>query len=140
MTDGRLIELRLKGAEVADYSQILVMVDAVEVLIDGRPARFELREEVINLAQVTHAWKVGTFRLPDAAREVEIALRFGPTAGTIGNAGAGTIDLRTAPLRFHSASGHLRFNQHAVVHLDVARSLVSRDTHPLLLPNFSVHY
>ena len=26
--DGRLIELRLRGADVADYSQILVMVDA----------------------------------------------------------------------------------------------------------------
>lgn len=139
-TDAIPIELRLKGEDIAHYTEILVLVPAVEILIDGRPVHFELRDEVFDLAQVSHAWKLGTFWLPDGAREVEMSVRFGPTAGTKSGPTAGTIDLRAAPMRFHVQSGLLRYNKHAVVHLNVEHSLVGEGAHPLLLPNFSVHY
>src|SRR5690606_10260877 len=101
------------------------------------------------------AWRLGSFRLPKTAAEVEVRVRFGPTAGTMATPSAdttlpdagttppnipGTINLRAAPLSFHVPAGHLRHNAHGVVHLDLKRSLVGAGENPLLLPVFSVQY
>lgn len=139
-TEGREVELRLRGVGPGDYTEVLAMIHKVEVLIDGRPTRFELREEVINLANPAHAWLLGSFRLPDTITDVSVSIGFGPTAGTQSPTGPSAIDLRAGPMQFHAPAGHLRFNAHAVVELELQRSLVAGSEYPLLLPNFSVRY
>ncbi|HLT30153.1 MAG TPA: hypothetical protein VK013_08915 [Myxococcaceae bacterium] len=132
--------LRLQGIGIGAYTAVLGQIRSVEVRVDGVEQEVRLERGSVDLARTGHAWKLATFTIPDGAREVSVALRFDDFGGYESSAGAGMVDLRVPPLRFSAPAENFIEHRHAVVHLDVARSLLDRGEGRLLLPSFQVHY
>lgn len=132
--------LRLQGIDPGAYTALLGQVRSIEIHADGVEREVRLERSRVDLARAGHAWKLATFTIPEGAREVSVSLRFDDFGGYESAEGAGMVDLRVAPLRFTAPAEWFVEHGHAVVHLEVARSLLPRGEGRLLLPSFQVHY
>lgn len=132
--------LRLQGTDIGAYRAVLAQVRDARVLVDGRPVDVELAGLVMNLARSEHAWPIGTFALPKDAQRVEIQIWFDDEGGYETDVSAGVLDLRIPPLRFDAPASSFAEHSHAVVHLNLNRSLKAQKRDLLLLPDFQVHY
>ena len=132
--------LRLRGVDTGAYTAVLGQIRSIEVMVDGVEQEVRLERGLVDLARAGHAWKVGTFTIPDGAKEVSVSLRFDDFGGFESAEGNGMVDLRVPPLRFSAPAESFVEHRHAVLHVDVQRSLLARGEGRLLLPSFQVHY
>jgi len=130
----------LKGTDAEAFRSVLAQISGARVLVDGKPVDVQLTGGVLELARSGHAWSVGTFALPEGAQRVEVALTFDDYGGYETDAAAGVVNLRIPALRFDAPASYFGEHSHAVVHLNLARSLKPQGRELLMMPDFQIHY
>lgn len=140
-TPGTRMELRLLGMSVQEGSTLLVGVRELRVTHAGQALPVEVAKLPMDLANGQHAWLAGTFHVPEGARTVQVTLVLDTDGGFEDASGSGEVDVRGAPLRFEAPVKLLNTRRRAVVHLDVARSLLDGGPErKVLLPQYGVYY
>lgn len=132
--------LRLRGVDLGAYTTLLGQVRAVEVEADGVRRDVRLEGKVFDLARSEHAWKLATFSIPEDAENVSVTLRFDNFGGWETADAAGFVDLRFAPVRFSAPAAWFSEHGHAVVDMELTRSLRDVGLGRLLMPSFQVRY
>jgi hypothetical protein len=125
-TQGSL-EVRLLGANPGSLYAVYAEVKELEVTAAGKPVRSYLGQHDINLANVDHAWLLGTFSPPTDAQSVHIKVvldDYGAWETLTGS--AGYLDARNTAIEFDAPVRWLAERGHATVKLDLSRSLVKR--------------
>ena len=140
--EGTRTALRIKGVDIGNYSALLAQVRDARVLVDGRRIDVEVDGDFVDLARDGHAWTVGTFALPAGAKQVEVELEFDDYGGFQTDSAAGMVNLRVPNVRFVAPAAYFAEHSHAVLHLNLNRSLQALDRagELQLLPDFQVHY
>lgn len=136
-------ELKLKGVDLGAYRAMNVRVGDAKVMVDGRPVDVSFSADFVDLAaNANHAFTIGTFALPVDAERVQVELSFTDLGTFQSDAREGTVDLGVPPLQFEVPASYFAEHSHAVVHLNLARSLKSFEGEEqlLLLPDFQVHF
>jgi hypothetical protein len=135
------MELRLLGTQAQEGSTLLVSIRELRVTHAGRALPVEVARQPLDLANGQHAWLAGTFQVPEGADTVQVTLVLDTDGGFEDASGSGEVDVRGAPLRFEAPVKLLNTRRRAVVHLDVARSLLDGGAErKVLLPQFGVYY
>jgi hypothetical protein len=134
-------ELRLLGVDQGAFDSARVKVKSVEAIASGTALQVSGLVDGIDLGVPTQAWLLGTFTVPPAADAVEVKVVFEDAGAFDAGAAHGTIDsgctviVATLPVKLLALRGH------AVVHLDVARSVVRiHDAAALLVPQFELAF
>jgi hypothetical protein len=134
-------ELRLLGVDQAAFTSARVKVKSVEAIASGAALDVSGLVDGIDLGVPSQAWLLGTFTVPASADAVEVKVVFEDAGAFDAGAAHGTIDsgctaiVATLPVKLLALRGH------AVVHLDVARSLVRlKDDAAMLVPQFEIAY
>jgi hypothetical protein len=135
-------ELRVRGSDTQGGS-VFLKVREVEVTLNGRSLAVQAsRMGVLDLGNTAQAWLLGTFEVPTSAEAVHVRIRFDDYGAFQGGAsGAGSVDARTRAIEFDAPVQSLALRGHAVVQLDVQRSLLPTAAgRGLLLPVVKVQY
>lgn len=134
-------ELRIQGDD-AQGEHVLLRVTQAEVTLYGRRLLVtQPRQDVLDLGNTDQAWLLGTFQVPSTVDTVHVRLSFDDFGGYEGPAGAGALDTRTRAIEFDAPVSSLALRGHAVVHLNLARSIVPEGSgRGLLLPVVKVEY
>jgi hypothetical protein len=131
--------LRLLGANnVANaFAAAVVPIERVEITVDGQAWPFEAGVTEADLANGTQAWRLATFDMPNLASTVDVRVTF----GAMGRLAAPSPDdagpaFATAgrPVHFAFKASELAARRHAVLVLDVDRSVVLDGAAFVLLP------
>ncbi|MBJ6760626.1 hypothetical protein JGU66_07610 [Myxococcaceae bacterium JPH2] len=141
-------EVRILGTSAKKFQGAFINVDSMTVTANGTPLPVEMKSTVMDLARTDHAFLVGLFTLPPGTDSAQVVIRldeFGGFDGANGPSGvsgpSGALDVRTAPIRFEVTRALLTPRRHAVVQVDLSRSVVSqRAGDTLLLPSTVVAY
>lgn len=135
------MELRLLGTHAEEGSTLLLGVRELRVTHEGRTLTSEVTKQPVDLANGQHAWLAGTFQVPEGVDTVQVTLVLDTDGGFEDASGSGEVDVRGAPLRFEAPVKLLNTRRRAVVHLDVARSLLDGGAErKVLLPQYGVYY
>lgn len=138
---GTRMELRLLGTHAQEGSTLLVGVRELRVTYAGQALPVEVAKLPMDLSHGQHAWLAGTFHVPEGADTVRVTLVLDTDGGFEDASGSGEVDVRGAPLRFEAPVKLLNTRRRAVVHLDVARSLLDGGAErKVLLPQYGVYY
>jgi hypothetical protein len=135
-------ELRVQGDD-ASGGTLLLKVREAEVTLNGRTLLLQRsRVGVLDLGNTAQAWLLGTFEVPTDAQSVHVRIRFDDYGAFEGlRAGAGWVDARTRAIEFDAPVASLGLRGHAVVHLNLARSLFpTGEGQALLMPVVKVQY
>jgi hypothetical protein len=134
-------ELRLLGVDQASFTSARVKVKSVEASANGAPIAIGGLVDGIDLGVPTQAWLLGTFTVPPSADAVDVKVVFEDAGAYDAGAEHGTIDsgctaiVATVPVKLLALRGH------AVIHLDVSRSLVRiSDGAAMLVPQFELAF
>ncbi len=135
------MELRLLGTHAQEGSTLLVAVRELRVTHAGKALPVEVAKLPMDVANGQHAWLAGSFQVPQGAQTVQVTLVLDTDGGFEDASGSGEVDVRGAPLRFEAPVKSLNTRRRAVVHLDVARSLLDGGAErKVLLPQYGVSY
>ncbi|MBJ6765919.1 hypothetical protein JGU66_34625 [Myxococcaceae bacterium JPH2] len=137
---GQRFELRLRGTSTEGYDKLEVPIRDISVTGNGSPIRVQLAQHQVDLANSDHAPLVGYFYVPDGVERVRVTLQLQGLGEYTQGEKVGAIDARVAPIHFDAPVRELAQRGRAVVQLDVARSLIVKGEHRLLLPNGVVNY
>jgi hypothetical protein len=133
------VDLRMRGADAAQFQALMLVPNGVTILADGKPVNVSPTWRAVNLANVEHAEKIATFYLPEDAQRVEFKIDMGAAGGFETLNSGGYIDTRNSVVTFDATGAELKRTQRAVVTIDAARSFVQRDAETMMLvPNFRV--
>lgn len=140
--DETVITLRLLGVNPGETTWAGVGVRDIRVSANGQALPyFGSFQPVMNLAWDQNAWTLAKVVLPDDAQTVEFEVTLDDFGGIEGSTAMGAIDTRVAPIRFTAQRDWLLMRGHAVIHLDLSRSLVRLENgDQLLLPRTGVRY
>jgi hypothetical protein len=140
-SQGLTAELRITGANVANYKAVLMDLLDVEVWADGSPLPIERpHEAAIDLSRIEHAFLAARFTVPEGASALRFRARLDDFGGFESTAKAGAIDARSGLVAFESPVEWVSRLGHAVVQVDLERSLINAGEDRLLLPHFQVQY
>jgi hypothetical protein len=134
-------ELRLLGVDQLAFTSARVKVSSVEASANGTALETSGLVDDIDLGVPTQAWLLGTFTVPTSADAVEVKIVFEDAGAFDAGTAHGTIDsactviVATLPVKLLALRGH------AVVQLDVSRSLVRvKDDAAMLVPQFELAF
>lgn len=135
-------ELRLRGENGFDYSAAWLGVREVAFGVDGKRIPSETAvAAAFDVSTDGQAWLVGKFDVPDDATAVDVVLRFDSYGAYETAYEVGAIDARGPALHFTAPVSSLKLRGRAVIHLDLAQSLVRTDAGDrMLLRNYLVKY
>lgn len=134
-------EVRILGVGNHSYESAFVNVDSMTVSAGGQLLPVEMKATVMDLARRDHAGLVGYFTLPPGVDSAQVVVRFDEYGAFEDGSRMGSLDVRTVPVRFEVTRALLAPRKHAVVHVDLARSLVSpRKGDMLVLPMTAVAF
>jgi hypothetical protein len=133
--------LRLLGVVNPGYTSVFLSVSDVQVWVDGSPVAVNLGDVLMpmDLANGDQAWLLGRFALPPAGEVVKVKIVL-DDFGAFEGMGAGDIDARGLPIEYTVPSDWFQPRRHAVIHLDLTRSLVAEGDSKLLLPDFQLFF
>ncbi|MFB1484911.1 hypothetical protein [Corallococcus sp. RDP092CA] len=134
-------EVRILGVGSHRYQGAYVNVDSMTVSAGGRELPVEMKATVMDLARPDHAALVGYFTLPPGVDSAEVVIRFDEYGAFEDGQRIGALDVRTAPLRFEVTRALLAPRKHAVVQLDLARSvIIPRVGDAMMMPTSAVAF
>jgi hypothetical protein len=128
LTDGtgtETFEVRLLGTDPGGMSTVLMGISGLRATADGVPLEITPGQARVELAQSGQAWLVGTVTVPSGTDVVDFSLDLDDAGTFAAPDTAGWINSRHLHLSWESPVESLRRNGHAVLALDLARSLVS---------------
>lgn len=131
--------LRLLGASNPGLGSAMFDVDDVAVWVDGQPVALDVSASGgFDLAVGGHAWNLASFALPPAGSTVRVVLKLGPSGVWSRGAETGVIDTCGPAIEFTAASEWLALRGHAVIQVDLGRSLHGAGSELTFLPQLQV--
>jgi len=138
-TADRGFEVRLQGMDVGDLESLLLRVKAVEVRANGMVLANTLMTSQMDLTTVAQAFLLTTFRAPSSVEEVEVRVALdSATASTAKQ--TFDVDLGCEVVRVNAKVKLLQQRNHAVIFLDLARSLAKAGTAMAFAPHLQLVY
>lgn len=96
---------------------------------------------VMNLTRLDHAWTLGKVIVPEGVENLRVEVTLDDYGAFVRNSATGDVDTRGTPIVFDVTTAGLSMNGHAVIHLDVAKSLMwTSGRSMMLIPELSVRY
>jgi hypothetical protein len=134
--------LRMRGENLGGVSGLYLGVKDVRVFAGQQELPVSVaRDAVMNLANSGHAWRLGQFAVPPGVRSVRVEVQVDDYGGFETAGAAGTVNARTAPIVFEATTEDLALHGHAVMHVNVDRSLFDLGNgERLLLPKVTVRH
>jgi hypothetical protein len=119
-----VFEVRLLGSSPGDLTAAVLAVGGVTATTRGVPLDVEPMQDAVDLTNTHQAWLIGRVRVPEGVEAVDLTVQFDEAGGYESRADNGAVDTRLAAVAWHAPVTWLRTNGHAVVDLDLQRSLV----------------
>jgi hypothetical protein len=132
-------EVRLRGVDVGDLESLLLRVKAVEVRANGMVLANTLMTSQMDLTTVAQAFLLTTFRAPAGVEEVEVRVALDSAMVSTGTQTL-DVDLGCEVVRVNAKVNLLRQRNHAVIFLDLARSLAKAGTAMAFAPHLQLVY
>ncbi|MFL5394052.1 MAG: hypothetical protein ACJ79G_14560 [Myxococcales bacterium] len=138
-TADRAFEVRLRGVDTGDLESLLLRVKAVEVRANGMVLANTLMTSQMDLTTVAQAFLLTTFRAPAGVEEVEIRVALDSAMVSTGTQTL-DVDLGCEVVRVNAKVKLLQQRNHAVIFLDLARSLAKAGTAMAFAPHLQLVY
>lgn len=133
--------IRMLGANNPGYEAVLADVAAITVEVDGVAVPLDFSGvQTMDLANPDHAWRLAAFAMPPPGSTVQVTVRLDDPASWERAGAAGDLDTCGLPITFSAPAEWLALRGHAVIVLDLGRSILEVDGDALLLPNLQVKY
>ena len=131
--------LRLLGVSNPGLASATFDVDDVAVFVNGSPVAVDVSaSQGFDLTVANQAWNVATFDLPAAGSTVHVVLKLAPS-GVFARAGMeGAIDTCGPAIEFEFPAEWIALHGHAVVSVDLDRSLSGEGAELAFLPDVQV--
>jgi hypothetical protein len=138
---GRSYDLRMSGVNAGAWAQARIPVKEVQVLANGVRLPVEYQPgAVVDLALPNHAALVGRVWVPDSVEDVAVTLVFDDGGTFTRGVETGVLASRVAPVQFTMRRSQFASNGHAVLDVDVERSLLSYAGERILLPRLTLRF
>jgi hypothetical protein len=136
---GPSFSLRLAGVDAGDFVSARMRIESVQVSGGGAVLANAVLTPEVDLAQAGQAYLLTSFAVPAGLEDVEFAIAF--SAGTVSTARSTlSVDTECHTLRLSGKVSRIAERKHAVIQLDVARSLIPFGSGLMLLPHFQLVY
>jgi len=136
---GAPFSLRLSGIDPGDFVSARMQIDSVQVSGGGAVLANAVLTPEVDLAPPGQAHLLASFTAPAGIEEVEFAVAF--SGGTVSTTkGKLDVDAQCHTLRLAGKVGRIAERRHAVIQLDLARSLVPSGAGLTLVPHFELVY
>lgn len=139
--------IRIRGVNGPTFDLVLLDVARVVVRCDDEELEVRDGEATVDLSRSDHAFLLGRFTLPDADCRIRVGVALKPCGFiSFGNSDATiTLDATGIPLHFSFPIEYLEARRHAVINLDLSKSIVPIDPPvaregAVLLPSFDIGY
>ncbi|WP_242344438.1 hypothetical protein [Anaeromyxobacter terrae] len=141
-TEPQLASLRLLGVANPGFDAVVLDLAEVSIEVDGAPLAIDLsRVTTMDLTRADQAWDLGTFALPPPGTVAHVRIVLDDVGAWEEGAEAGALDVCGLPIEFDAPAEWLALRGHAVVHLDLSRSILKVDAQDaILLPQLQVRY
>ena len=130
-------ELRLRGVDADDLKLVRLRVQSIEVRAGTTVLTTEVMTPEMDLAAGAEAFLLSTFQAPAAADEVEFTVALDSASVETANQRF-EVDARCEVLKFTGKVSLIAQRNHAVVHLDLARSFVKVGTGMVFVPHLQL--
>ena len=130
--------VRLAGDDVQGIEALYFNIGRLRAVSDGVELPVTRVEPSVDLAFEGNAWLIGRVQVPKSATQVSFLLELDDFGGYQHGSDAASVDARAVPIVWTSQVDWLRHRGHAVVHLDVAKSLTPSSEGLRLLPRMQV--
>jgi len=141
--EGDRAELRFRSENSGGFQFLELAIKEIRMVADGREVPVRLMAGSPDYLAPNHAPLVAELGLPTGAQAFQVEVVFDDFGAFETDTSQGFIDARIAPLSFEGTRDDLFTAGHAVVHLDLQRSLAEDSAAPeqrLLLPNVNVRF
>ena len=133
--------IRMLGTDNPGYDALLADVAKVTVEVDGTAVALDYsgvqRMDLTNLGQ---AWRVASFAMPPPGSTVHVTVALDDPAIWERAGSSGELDTCGKPIEFTAPAEWFALRGHAVIVLDLGRSIAGPTDAPVLLPNLQVMY
>jgi hypothetical protein len=130
-------ELRLRGVDAGDLRLVRLRVQSVEIRARTTVLATELMTSEMDLTQGEQAFLLSTFHAPAAGGEVEFTVALSSASVETANEKF-EVDARCEVLKLTGKMSLIAKRNHAVVHLDLARSFVKVGTAMAFVPHLQL--
>ena len=138
-TADRVDAIRIRGVDAGDLQSLLLRVKAIEVRANGMVLANTVMTSQMDLTTVTNAFLLTTFKAPEGVEEVEVVIAL-DSATAVLPAKSLDIDLGCQILRLKAKVRLVEQRHHAVIVLDLARSLGTVGAGMGFAPHFQLVY
>lgn len=133
--------IRMLGSANPGYDALLADVAAITVEVDGAAVPLDFTGvQTMDLTNPDQAWRVASFAMPPAGSTVHVTVRLDDPASWERAGAAGDLDTCGLPIEFTAPAEWFALRGHAVIVLDLGRSIVGAPDHAALLPNLQVKF
>lgn len=133
--------IRMLGTDNPGFDALLADVAKVSVEVDGKAVALDYsgvqRMDLTNLGQ---AWRVASFAMPPAGSTVHVTVALDDPAIWERAGASGELDTCGKPIEFTAPAEWFALRGHAVIVLDLGRSIAGPSEAPVLLPDLQVMY
>jgi hypothetical protein len=135
---GAAFSLRLAGVDAGDFVSARMRIQSVQVSGGGSVLANAVLPE-LDLAPPGQAHLLASFKVPAGIEEVDFAVAF--AGGAVATAKSKLdVDAQCHTLRLAGKVSRIAERRHAVIQLDLARSLVPSGASLTLVPHFELVY
>ena len=136
---GPSFSLRILGTDVGEFRRASLDVAAVQVKGPQGLLASKVMTTQVDLSQANEAWLLSSFHVPEGVDEVEFVVSFSGGHVEIANR---TMDLDAgcSTLHLRGRVNSIAQRRHAVIQVDVARSLIPGPPGFVLVPQYQLVY
>lgn len=140
--DEQVFEVRIRGENIQDSQAFLMNIQELTASTpEGKPLRMVEGQGFVDLANPNQAWLLGKVVVPKGVDQVKFSLLLDQYGGFAVTTAAGAIQGRGMPINWTAPLSWLEENGHAVVHLDLTRSLMqAKGETRWFIPALGIHY
>lgn len=132
-------QVRLLGVNPGPVASARMKVALVEVRAGDQVIGRGVATPEVELAETKQAWLLWAFDVPAGVEDLEASVTFRTGTFDAGKA-SGDVDVTCATIRVPLKASLLKPRNHAVIQLDLARSLVASGAQMKLVPQVQVQY
>ncbi len=133
--------IRMLGAANPGFDTLLADVASITVEVDGAAVPLDFTGvQTMDLTNPDQAWRVASFAMPAAGSKVHVSIQLDDPASWERAGAAGDLDTCGPPIEFTAPAEWFALRGHAVIVLDLGRSIIGAPDHAALLPNLQVRF
>lgn len=133
--------IRILGAANPGFEALLADVASITVEVDGAAVPLDFTGvQTMDLTNPDQAWRVASFAMPAPGSKVHVSIQLDDPASWERAGAAGDLDTCGPPIEFTAPAEWFALRGHAVIVLDLGRSIIGAPDHAALLPNLQVRF